>query len=238
MAPNPTDMMLLGGRSRLAQALFAACVEQRIPVQVLYRSPEERASLLARYPASALFDAWSVPEGAAGSRCLVVCSHGLAHPARPDIATQFGGFERETSELRRVIDLVGPAPHVVLVSTAVALAPPRDRAYYAAFKNLSEAATAFLLCSVPAARLSVVYPGQLAERRRWTGLRALLATPYAALAQRLIRVARKGGPASCVVGLDARLWLLSRAAGLAQAALFSHLPTGPLQLRDGLPRAP
>ena len=125
--------------------------------------------------------------------------------------------------------------HVVLVSTVVALAPSRDRAYYAGFKNLAEVAVADAFRGLAWARLSVVHPGHLSASPP-ASLAGRLATPYAALARLLLKMSGSSTASSRVVGLDARLWLFTRMLFLLSCALAPGWRSMPIPQRDGLLR--
>lgn len=231
-----SDLLIVGGRTRLAQALYAASSEAGLRAFVVYSSPAERAALLALYPDTALVGSAARPSPSP-SVCIVICVFGLVHPAPPDIELHSGRLVREGRLLSELLAVSGDRIHVVLVSTVIALIPPRDRAYYAAFKNLAEAAVAAALRDGSRGRMSVVYPGRLVERRGVSRPVNALATPYVELARRLVHIAVSGRPVARVVGFDARLWI---AVKVVQVLLCALLPSGrsmPVQSRDGLPRA-
>ena len=126
--------------------------------------------------------------------------------------------------------------HVVLVSTVVALAPSRDRAYYSGFKNLAEVAVADAFRGLAWARLSVVHPGHPSASSSSASLTGRLATPYAALARLLLKMSGSSTASSRVVGLDARLWLFTRMLFLLSCALAPGWRSMPIPQRDGLLR--
>lgn len=226
------DILILGGKTRLAQAVFAESIRAGRRPRVVCRRLAERDELMALYPDEVVVD--DSRYSSSRAICIIVCALGLVHPARPDVALHLQNFQ---DDLRRLSNLAGGAGgdvHIVLVSTVIALIPSRDRAYYAGLKNLTEAAIAALLRDLTSVRLSVVYPGRLVDRR--VGLADMLATPYPVLASTLVKMAGSSGASSRVVGLDARLWLLARVGRVLACAVGPTFPSTPLHLRDGLPR--
>jgi nucleoside-diphosphate-sugar epimerase len=235
MAPTCNRLLIVGGKTRLAQALHAQASQRGSAVRVWCRSGAEQAALRALYPAADLLVA---DDAAAGHQqpdaalCVVVCALGVVHPARPDWAHQLDALARDTATLATLLAQQASAPHLVLVSSVLALLPPRDRRHYAGFKNLAEASCATALGQAGGTRLSVVYPGRLVETRRGGPPAAWLATPYTALARRLLQIADGQQPLSQVVGLDARALLLAGLPRLLASALWPRLPELPLALRD------
>lgn len=150
---------------------------------------------------------------------VVVCALGPIHPDEPDSARDTEAYRRDLDLLAAVVDAAGPRPlHVVLVSTVVAIAPGEDRRYYGGWKALVEQDLAGLLARrAPSARLSVLYPGRIldaADRSRpWHRLHAT----YDAVAARV--EATLGQARHELVGLDARLWVLTRSLSLLLTVL-------------------
>lgn len=220
----------------MARALYAAAVRAGRHEVVVYADAAQREGLRSLYPDDVLQDGVAL-RASARPIGIIVCALGLPHPAPPELATHMKRFDLDTGALANLIAEAGTGSHVVLVSTVIALAPPRDRAYYAAFKNLAESVLAASLRKTTGAMLSVVYPGRLTERRGRFGTSGVFATPYAELAEKLLSVVGAQVPVSRVIGLDARLWLLVRSIGLFKSVLFSNLGSPSLIARDGSPRA-
>ncbi|MDO9316075.1 MAG: hypothetical protein Q7T97_16185 [Burkholderiaceae bacterium] len=226
----------MGGKTRLAQALYAASSRAGHRTFVAYGgTPAERASLLALYPESALVDG-TERAGTVQPKCIVVCALGLAHPAQPDIDRHMERLAWDSRLLSTLVSNSRDRIHVILVSTVIALVPPRDRAYYAAFKNLAEAVVAASLRDSVGSRMSVLYPGRLVERCGFSRIADLFATPYGSLARRLVAIASADKPVARVVGLDARLWVLAKAVRTLVGAVSPNCGVTPVQARDGLPR--
>ena len=105
----------------------------------------------------------------------------------------------------------------MLVSSVVALAPKRDRGHYAGWKNLVESRVREIAAE-RGATVSVLYPGRLVAQgpqKRW---RDFVHTAYPKLAG-VVETSSNPHPADRIVGLDARLWLLTRGAVLASGTL-------------------
>ncbi|WP_235737216.1 hypothetical protein [Nocardioides alcanivorans] len=128
-------------------------------------------------------------------------------------------------ELQALGDLVTSGSSVVLVSSVLALAPTRERAHYAGWKNLVEDRLG-RLTTARGARLSVLHPGRLVEPGQ-KFFRDFVHTPYPKMAA-LVEQTSNRGPHTRAVGLDARLWLLARGARVASSALV-----GSATQRDG-----
>lgn len=240
MALRNSAVVLIGGKTRIAQALVAESQKMDCPIQVVARTPEEAVVLGNLYPRSSIVNSWQIPTLGIGPNqevCIIICALGLVHPALPELEADMERFRRDLSHIRDLFREAGASVHAVLVSSVVALAPPRDRAYYATHKNLAESATALLLRSLPSARLSVIYPGHLVERRTWATVEGLLASPYSSLAKELVTIARSGKQVMRVYGIDARLWLLARISSLALTAVSRNCRGIGLRSRDGRPRA-
>lgn len=239
MVLRNSEVVVIGGKTRIAQALVAESNNLGVRIRVVARSPEEALVLGNLYPHSSIVNSWQEPTLGIGPNqevCIIICALGLVHPAPPDLEIDMERFRRDLSHMRDLFREAGASVHAVLVSSVVALVPPRDRAYYATHKNLAESATALLLRSLPSARLSVIYPGHLVEKRTWATVEGLLASPYSSLAKELVTIARCGKQVMRIYGIDARLWLLARILRLALTAVSRNCRGIGLRSRDGRPR--
>ncbi|MEH3034280.1 MAG: hypothetical protein PGN07_09640 [Aeromicrobium erythreum] len=159
---------------------------------------------------------------------VVVCALGPVHPEPETDVTD--AVERELGLVGAVLDAAGERPvRVVLVSSVVALAPGADRRYYAGWKNLVEARVRALAAG--RASVAVLYPGRLLDAvdrtRPWHRLHATYARVCRGIEQALA-----GRSTSAVVGLDARLWLLTRALRLVRGGLLPASAALPTPLTD------
>lgn len=232
---KPAAWLIVGGKTRLAMSLFEAASASGQETFVVYATTDEHAALLALYPASALLEASRPIEGR--SLCVFVCAFGLAHPGKPDPQRHADRLLQDAAWLFGLVRSQAGGVHVLLVSTVIALAPPRDRCYYAGFKNLAESVVAAQLQGIAGAMLSVFYPGRLVARRSGSGLFGLLSTPYRALARQMVETARGSSQASRIVGIDARMWLMVNAMRLLVRSISPSIGNADLHSRDGLPRA-
>lgn len=232
---QPGAWLIVGGKTRLARALFAAALASGREAFVVHAGADERTALLDLYPASALLEASQGIERP--TLCIFVCALGLTHPERPDLPRHADRLHRDAALLLALVQSQAAGIHVLLVSTVIALAPPRDRCHYAGFKNLAESVVAAQLQGVEGAMLSVFYPGRLVDRPSAAGMSARLATPHEVLAQKMLRTAAGGRPAQCIVGIDARLWLFFHAARMLIQSVSPRLGAIQLHSRDGLPRS-
>lgn len=232
---KPPAWLIVGGKTRLAMSLFEAASASGHETFVVYASTDEHAALQALYPASALLEASQRMEGR--SLCIFVCAFGLAHPGKPDPQRHSERLLQDAALLFALVRTHAGGVHVLLVSTVVALAPPRDRCYYAGFKNLAESVVAAQLQGVEGAMLSVFYPGRLVERRSGSGPTGLLATPYRALARQMVDAARGSSDVNRIVGIDARLWLMVNAIRMILQSIIPSFGKMNLHSRDGLPRS-
>jgi len=139
---------------------------------------------------------------------IFCCALGPIHPdPAPTLDTDARRAARDVDLLTRLVMSNGErAMHVIFVSTVLALAPSRDRYYYAGWKRVLEDKLLWLTESQQRTRLSVIYPGRLVGRETTRRLR-YVHTTYEALAGLMCSVST-GGPRRAVVGLDARLWRL------------------------------
>jgi hypothetical protein len=112
--------------------------------------------------------------------------------------------------------------HVLFISSVLALAPRRDRHYYAGFKCLNEGALNAMIQDHENARLSVLYPGRCVDRKPSYPSPSRLYTTYQALAEKMLSVL-SSGERRAIIGIDARLWLALRGFGRSREALAASL---------------
>jgi hypothetical protein len=217
--------VVLGPRTRLGAALLAGAGTG----QALYavaRDDRDRAALAAS-TATVIGAHDSGPLlGTTGPRALRihVCALGPVHPETAH-ADDASFVARDLDLVARLLgEAEGREVHVVLVSSILALAPAADRAYYAGWKNVVEEELAALVAAHPGGRLSVLYPGRLMaaqERRRpWHRTH----TTFERLAT-LMNDVSEGPARSRTVGLDARIWLMTRSASLVVTSLSGSRST-------------
>lgn len=148
-----------------------------------------------------------------------VCALGPVHPetARPEDDASL--VDRDLDVVARLLgEADGREAHVVLVSSILALAPAADRAYYAGWKNVVEEKLASIVAAHPGGRLSVLYPGRLLAAEERTRPWHRMHTTFERLAT-LMNDVSEGPARSRTVGLDARIWLVTRSASLAVTSL-------------------
>jgi hypothetical protein len=198
----------------------------------LCASAADRAALRKHYPDDAIVE--NLPTSSR-EIAVVVCAFGLVHPTSPDAELHLGAFAAECRFLSKLADGHHGQIHIILVSTVIALLPTRERAYYAAFKNLAEAMAAAASRRCAGALFSVLYPGHLVDKRGGRGLSSRLATPYVSLALLLLKTINSKRQIARVVGVDARLWVIARVFNLVADALRPGFRAIPLASRDGAP---
>ena len=103
---------------------------------------------------------------------------------------------------------------VIFVSTVLAAAPNKDRAYYIGWKYLSETIIERILQTHNGVRFCVLLPGRLVNKRTLTQPRSLLYTTYRALARAVIEKARAPRTQRQVIGWDAHALMIVRGARL------------------------
>ncbi len=218
--------VVLGPRTRLATALLASEGVRGSELLLVARDAAEATRLGAVYPAAAVYRAWEDAPRAPGPRdvvAVVCCALGLIHPAAPDADAHARAARRDLGVLEALLQTQRAAEiRVVLVSSVLALAPGRAQAYYAGWKCTVEGALSALLASHPRARLCVLYPGRLVERRSLAEPASALYTTYAALARTVVRCLRADNARRRIVGADARLWLAARGVASTSAALLGR----------------
>jgi hypothetical protein len=154
-----------------------------------------------------------------------VCALGPVHPetAQPEDDASF--VERDLDLVARLLgEADGREAHVVLISSILALAPAGDRAYYAGWKNVVEERLASLVAAHPGGRLSVLYPGRLMAAEERTRPWHRMHTTFERLAT-LMNDVSEGPARSRTVGLDARIWLMTRSASLVVTSLSGSRKT-------------
>ena len=230
-------MLVVGGKTRLGDALMSEIRRTGNPVLLLARSTADASTFAQRFPDVTVLgdfqDLTNLP--ASPETCVAICALGPVHPTRPSFESDAAALERDLATLARVICCCSGRVHVILVSTVLALAPGRDRCYYGGFKNLVESMLARMIASRPDARLSVLYAGRLVSSSRRSTIAA--STRYSSLARKLLQVSAGERAQNCLVGIDARLWLALRCLRLGASVLTGRLLAMPLSQRDGDARA-
>jgi hypothetical protein len=137
------------------------------------------------------------------------CALGPIHPQdSPEIGADAKRAGNDLDLIRRIVDASAHVPiHVLFVSSVLALAPRKQRRYYAGWKSVIESELISILADHPRATLSVLYPGRLVDRRTAGQPATLLHTTYDSLAERLATL-RPGSRHRLVVGSDARIWIV------------------------------
>ena len=209
--------VVLGPKTRLGSALLAGADPTTYAVA---RDDSDRAEL-ASCGATVIDAHTSGPmlDTRPSALRIHVCALGPVHPetARPEDDASF--VDRDLDLVARLLgEADGREAHVVLVSSILALAPAADRAYYAGWKNVVEAKLASIVAAHPGGRLSVLYPGRLLAAEERTKPWHRMHTTFERLATLMTDVSE--GPArSRTVGLDARIWLMTRSASLVVTSL-------------------
>jgi len=217
-------VVILGPRTRLARALIRSPAWPREPTFALVaRARGDAEELKEREPEALVVlpeEVPSVVSRAEGEVATVACAWGPIHPGDAWREEALESGLRDARTVRNILRASGARPHhLIVVSSALALAPRTERRFYTGWKNLIEGMSVRYARESPGARLSVVYPGRLIQRRSLLRPASLLHTPYSTLAARLARAAA-GGRSSPrrIVGIDARLLLAARAVRAALAA--------------------
>ena len=230
-------VVIVGALTRLASALLARPELRQGDKLLVARDGRDADRLSSRYPATAGFRIWQAGQRfplAPKTVTVVCCAIGLAHPARPRFPEDHRSLELECEALRQIVLACRDSDlRMLLVSSVIAMAPPRRRAYYGGQRSVAEGISAALLRTHPRAGLSVIFAGRLAESR--SGPLSLWSTSYADLARIMAVDLERGRPVDRIVGLDARLWLLKRSAILALKAALRSTRSIDLDQRDPPP---
>ena len=227
MAPDDL-MVVFGPRTALAQHILSRNGTSRDHLVLVARDPEEMSLLSSRYPRAEILtgnnmrskERWPQTVRAA---TIIVCAFGLIHPAAPDWASHAKVMSRDLETIAAVIDRCQHCcVTVIFVSTALAAAPNRDRAYYVGWKYLSESLLKDILAKHNGVRFCVLLPGRLVEKRTVTQPSSLLYTSYDALARVVIETAKAPKARRQLVGLDARALMMIRGVRLLVDSLLGR----------------
>jgi hypothetical protein len=164
-----------------------------------------------------------------------MCAAGVIHPGSPCLETDHRAVLRDVGILEAIVrSQAGESVHVVFMSSVLALGRSPGRGYYAGWKATMEGAVAGIVANAPGTLLSILYPGRLLEERSIARPMSFLSTRYHRAAQVMIHAARSPFPRRAVLGLDARLWLVSRGLVAWRDALMGR-PKTEIVDRNGLP---
>ena len=217
-------VVVIGPRTRLAQALLrSSSWGSDTSFLLVTRNIEEYDAASIAHPHAALYRAWEAgsllpDEGEAVA--VLCCAFGVIHPVAVTASGDLNKTGVDYLTLETILQKYSSLPlHLVLISSVLALCPRPRREYYAGWKNVVEGLMRQLGGKHRIARLSVFYPGRLIETTKGAGVGALLHTSYRKLAEQIVSVVQHNRCVDTVVGLDARLWLALRSAGLAWSAL-------------------
>lgn len=227
--------IVVGAKTRLGAAVVSLLEAHDEPFSLLARHAEDARVLYQRHPGATVLQVGPDAHVAATDIRLLVCALGPAHPASPDLPAASASLASELVMLQQLLSRACGRVHAVLVSSAVALVPTRDRCYYGGFKNLAESGLAQVLRSCPDARLSVIYPGRLVGDDGGR-IRGWLGTRYASLARTLLTTAAQSDSRHRLIGVDARMWMALRLLGLLLVSIRGRVSAPALNLRDGEPR--
>jgi nucleoside-diphosphate-sugar epimerase len=222
--------VVLGPKTRLGQSLIARIAARGDDVFAVARD-EQDAAALAGCGATVVDGSLGV---AADSLVIYVCALGPVHPGPAEASVDADHVLRDLALVQKILDSAPAASaRVVLVSTVIALAPGDDRRYYGGWKCLVEEELRQLLAerSTPA-ELSVLYPGRLLGDDERTRPWHRLHTTYTKLSD-LVEKAGHRPASSRVVGVDARVWLLTRGASLTFRSISGS--RGALRRREAGP---
>lgn len=230
--------VVVGPKTRLGQTIISRASARGESVYAVARDGRDDAAL-AESGATVIAAGTAASESLLGDVApsvlrLFVCALGPVHPIDPEPDSDSAHVARDLALIQRVLDSAPAAQaQVVLVSSVIALAPGDDRRYYGGWKNLVEEELRLLLAGRRAgADLSVLYPGRLLDVQERTRPWHRAHTTYSRLAD----IAEQAGhrpPASRVVGLDARAWLLARSASLSVRSISGS--RGALRRREAGP---
>jgi hypothetical protein len=213
-----------GAKTRLARTFLTASPERLGEVALVARDSAEAEWASSSYPRALIAPASSPSFPSGHDKVRVVCC--ALGPVHPGNEAPFEDMEAALRDLRVVSSILSDHRradvHVLFISSVLALAPRRDRHYYAGFKCLSEGALSAMIRERENATLSVLYPGRCVERKpSYPGLKHLYTT-YGALAEKMLSVL-ESGERRAIIGMDARLWLALRGFGRSREALAASL---------------
>lgn len=210
---HDTLAIVFGARTQLGQTLLRILSNAIHDTVVIARDLDDAAWLASNWPIARIVRADDAARHwPQGYRSIVVygCAVGLIHPQRPDWAKDLAAANRDIDLHREILmTYAGTPTHVLLVSSVLALSP-RGTAYYGGWKNVVEGALQSLVSETAGARLSVLYPGRLIERRQMDRPLTLLSSSFAQITSEIVRVALGPVATRRVLGIDAYLWLLLR----------------------------
>jgi hypothetical protein len=201
--------IILGPRTRAGRALADRAARRHDEVFAVARHDADAAAL-AGLDVTVLRTDQDVdlPAGGHGPVQIAVCALGPVHPGEARTAADSAAVLRDLGCIERLLAAISGRPaSVVLISTVLALAPGEDRRYYGGWKCLVEQQLAESVERLaPGTSFSVVYPGRLADGP--TRLVPALHASHGRLAAVVDELA-DGPSRSCVVGVDARLWMVA-----------------------------
>lgn len=204
-SPSAHLVITLGARTRLGRAFLAQTpAHQHI---LLARHPVDAAALRAEFPTAQIqlsSDPFPQPYSAV---TIVACALGLIHPKNSSWQEERDAADRDLAAIAAILAAYPSARvHVIYISSILALTPRRT-AWYSGWKNVIDGALIHLTSGHASALLSVLYPGQLREKK---SLATFLFTTFDALATEIVALIPAPAPHRRIVGRDARLYLLVR----------------------------
>jgi hypothetical protein len=209
-------VVVFGPQTALAKHLLASDWASESHLLLVARNGEEAAILSSYYPRTEVVTGdkaelqWSTPSTARAAT-FVLCAFGLIHPAVPNWTSHATAMSRDIKTITNLIKQCRARTiNVILVSTVLAAAPSRNRAYYVGWKYLSEMIVESVIAKHRDVRFCVLLPGRLVERRTLAQPLSLLHTSYAALTHTIIETARIPKTRRQVIGLDARALMMIR----------------------------
>lgn len=196
-------------------ALLGGTAVGRERVLLMARNETERDELSRRWPLAAVALATEAGDGEGyewpedvETVVAHVCALGPIHPTDPDWSRDASSTGRDLGALGRLLEKSARASvHIVFSSSVLALAPGRDRGYYAGWKCLIEATMAQMAERHGRAQISVLYPGRLVASRSIARPASLLHATYTQMARVMAEVGDSSHPRRMLLGLDTRLWL-------------------------------
>lgn len=215
-------VVLFGAQTRLARALLRLSQMRRHDLLLVARHENEANILLSRHPHARILRAWQdepPPTLPVERVAIIACALGMIHPGESHFDAESGNALRDIRVLEQVAHAYAAVPlRIVMVSSVVALAPPRARTTYGGWKSLLEGAVESAARDAPRTSLAVIYPGRLVERRQIRRPGSLVATSYLNLATMLMGATTRDDDTREIHGVDARLWLAARGSALALQA--------------------
>jgi NAD(P)-dependent dehydrogenase (short-subunit alcohol dehydrogenase family) len=216
-------IVVIGPQTRLANAVLnSSSWESGTTFLLVARHADEYDAVALAHPGAAVYRSWDPesPMPDAEAVAVLCCAFGLIHPGAVAASADLQKTGADYAMLERILRQYSERPvHLVLISSVLALCARPGREYYAGWKHVVEGLVRQLAEEGQRRTVSVLYPGRLVETTAREGTRVFPHTSYRTLAEKAVLAVQDNRSVNAVVGLDARLWLMLRSAGLLWAAL-------------------